>query len=106
MSIFPHTVTAWVKGTNGRQTVWDGPEILTRVRLDESFGAIPGIQGDTSKRSALLLMPGTSEPLDQGDRVMMGTHTDATPPQESFVVETTTPIYIRNHVHHWELTLA
>ena len=106
MSIYPHTVTAWIKGTNGRQTVWDGPEILTRVRLDESFGAVPGIQGDTSKRSALLLMPGTSEPLDQGDRVMMGTHTDATPPQESFVVETTTPIYIHNHVHHWELTLA
>lgn len=106
MSIYPHTVTAWIKETEGRQAIWEGPEILTRVRFDEVFGATPGIQGDTSNRSVTMLMPGLAEPLKKGDRVVMGAHTEETPPQDAFTVETVTPIYINSRVHHWELTLA
>lgn len=106
MSIYPHTVTAWIKQTEGRQTTWEGPEILTRVRFDEIFGATPGIQGDTSNRSSTMLMPGSSDPLKKGDRVIMGSHTEEEPPQDSFTVETVIPIYINSRVHHWELTLT
>lgn len=105
MSIYPHTVTAWIKQTEGRQAIWEGPEILTRVRFDEVFGATPGIQGDTSNRSATMLMPGSADPLKKGDLVIMGSHTEEEPPQDAFTVETVTPIYINSRVHHWELTL-
>lgn len=106
MSIYPHTVTAWAKQIEGRQATWDGPEILTRVRFDEVFGATPGIQGDTSNRNATMLIPGSADSLKKGDRVVMGAHTEETPPQDAFTVETVTPIYINSRVHHWELTLA
>ena len=106
MSIYPHTVTAWIKGVEDRQATWEGPEILTRVRFDEVFGATPGIQGDTSNRSVTMLMPGSAEPLKKGDRVIMGAHAEEKPPQDAFTVETSSPIHIGSRIHHWELTLT
>lgn len=103
--IYPHTVTVWARNEEGRHVEWTAPEILTRVRFEESFGQSPSPDGSVSNRSAILIMPGSSEPLHAGDRVVSGAHTEDTPPQDAFTVEAAVPISIKQSVHHWELTL-
>lgn len=104
MSIYPHTCTAWVRGADdNRKATW-AREVLTRIRIEEAYGASPGTQGDVSQQSAVILMPGSSDPLKKGDKVMMGTHEDGSPPQDAFTVETVVPVHINQAVHHWELT--
>lgn len=106
MSIYPHTVTFWKRSVEGRQAIWSAPDHLIPVRFEEVLGATPGVQGDDTKRSALLLIGGASNPLKKGDKVCKGMSNEQTPPQDAFTVETLTPISIGSTVHHWELTLS
>lgn len=105
MSIYPHIATAWIKTTVGREAEWERI-VFSRCRLDVGQGALPGVNGDTSARSATMLVPTFNTPLKKGDRVVLGLSTLDDPPQDALHVETVEPISIRSTPHHWEISLS
>lgn len=103
-SIFPHTCTAWVKGTEGRQASW-GRKLLPPCRFAPTYGATAGERGDTSERSADLLVKGRVKPLGRGDKVALGDVADAAPPADALTVSTVSMVSIGARVDHWECEL-
>ncbi len=102
--IFPHTCTAWVKGTEGRQAIWTR-KTLPACRFEPTYGATAGERGDASERAADLLVKGRVKPLSRGDRVSLGDVESDTPPADALTVSTLAMVSVGASPHHWELGL-
>lgn len=105
MSIYPHTVTAWLKDDTERTATWERL-LMTGCRLTKTRGGRPSTQGDTNSDEAVLLVKAVSCSLKRGDRLMMGVCVDEKPPADSFTVNTVHPVYLGTSPDHFEVSLS
>lgn len=103
--MYPHVITVWTKSTEGREATWE--RIVYRdCRFEPTYGAEAGTDGDTSMRSAELLVNCYAQPFAKGDKVVANLCVDDAPPKDAFVVQTVYPVSFGACPDHWEATLA
>ncbi len=103
--IYPNVITVWAKSTEGRQATWERL-VYRECRFEPVYGATAGTDGDTSSRSADLLVNCHDKPFNKGDKVMADLCVDAEPPKDAFVVQTVYPVSFGAYPDHWEATLV
>ncbi len=103
--IYPDICTVWLKSTEERKATWERV-IYRKCRLEPTYGADSGTDGDTSLRSADLLIKCHEQPLNKGDKVLGGLHVAEVPPKEALTVQTVVPVSFGAYPDHWEMTLS
>lgn len=104
--MYPHTATAWTKGSEeGRKAAWSRTA-LTECRWSGTEGAQPGSDGDSSAFRCSLIVrtpDGSATGLSRGDRVSFGESPEETPPASALTVRTVKAVRIGGTVHHEEV---
>lgn len=108
VSMYPHAATVWHKiGEQGRTALW-ARAAVEPCRIDETTGSRRRPGGDSSARSALVIIP---EPTRYGDgwiaehdRICAGISDDPEPPKGAWGVARVKPVSIGRSVHHLEVT--
>lgn len=103
MGMYPHTVTRWRLVEDGRSASWER-SVIGRCRWSESGESSEGTGGDTSSRSAAVILPPSEEPpLSRHDRVALGDVAEAEPSADALAVTSCRPVFLAGpRPHHWE----
>ena len=102
--MYPHTLTAWRPEKDGRSTEWTPLGTIT-CRWDSELTVQAGTDGSTAQWVTSILVPSasTDAPLRRGDRVMLGGHDCAEPPDGSMTVTRCDPVSVGSAApDHWE----
>lgn len=102
--MYPHIVTVWRRVEEGRSVSWKRT-VFQRCRLEPTYGASPGDRGDSSERSADLIVKSRGKPFGTGDKAALGIFDHAQPPKDAFVVESVSMVSINGVPLHWEAEL-
>ena len=95
--MYPHIVTVWRRVEEGRSVSWKRT-VFQRCRLEPTYGASPGDRGDSSERSADLIVKSRG-------KAALGIFDHAQPPKDAFVVESVSMVSINGAPLHWEAEL-